>query len=1237
MATKKKVTEKLKQWEKEKSTTLQISNYGLEKIPEQLFKNKILVSTITSLDLSSNTISNISEKILRFTSLTAINLSRNKFNVFPEILCSITTLTNLRIDNNFINHIPESIGNLTNLKILNISKNNIHSLPEQLSQLQMIEQIETTGNPIHPGYVKVMITQLRKLNQLDLTALELTSIPSSINLLQGQQIDRLILTANRLTSLHPDIFSLTTLRVLELRNNQLTSLLPQISQLQNLEILGIAENLLNTLPTAICTLSKLTFLNLSSNRFTHIPQALFKIPNLRELFLNKNFPGIEVIPVDFEKLEKLTALHLRGNKIRSIEADFRKFKSLKNLNLSENPIKSISSEIFKIQSLQDLDISNTNIPIQIQRIATSTIRKQDELDLSEVKILSFPLDIFLCSKYLKVLYIHKNQLSSIPEEISQLQFLKILTISNNNLSNLPNSISKLQYLEELDFSDNSFNELPDFCCKSLKILKIARNQISTIPKSSILLHNELLQEFYCSGNNISSLENIYSIKSLRILHCNQNKISSIDDRICNLLFIEELFLNENQIDSISNKIIECKQLHTIYLQDNQISIIPKELLFVSNLRLSGNFLPRELTKIFTTINELGCSLDLTEMNLISPPEEILYLTNLHSIDLSNNQIEKFDFDMSKLSKLSKILLAKNSITSLPDWFGNFTCLNHLLLDHSPLVEFPSCLYSLSSLTILSVRFCSLKNLPEQSLSWSLLEEFDCSCNNISFVHSDFISSLINLRTFKCKNNNITILPHSLFQLQHLKSVEANRNQLEYLSDVKTNSLNEKNDQNVVACNSLQFLYLENNSLVELPTWIFEKISLKEFFWDNNFNLPEFYSVICPHLLQKNNTTSSKKIESDNSINLDITFQKLTYVPPIIKLVGPNIISLDLCGNSLTVISDVICDYCINLKYLNISRNRIEDISPCSKLVNLIDLFAINNRIKTFPDIFCTTLKKIERIFLSFNEIKQLNDSIYSFVKLNELHVANNQIEILPPFYKTRAFFKFNFRFNPLKLIEQPEDEGLPVPTFRFRGDSSPGLFNQINNNSNNTNNNNNNRASMFVKSPTHDDPNPNLSKSSRLFSGVRKVSKAFKKNKNEKPLSPPTHKKQQATRTATTVIPIPSKNPPNPLLSRSQSSFPNDQKTPEFLSKSQSINPGRTRTHSKSWEEGSPASDWSSCLSPSRKELSPQRNDFGMGSRGRIPTLKSASDSSQIRQMNPSGIFILPFFLFFQSKISFKS
>uniref|UniRef100_A0A669EDY8 Leucine rich repeat and sterile alpha motif containing 1 n=1 Tax=Oreochromis niloticus TaxID=8128 RepID=A0A669EDY8_ORENI len=128
----------------------------------------------------------------------------------------------------------------------------------------------------------------------------------------------------------------------------------------------------------------------------------------------------------------------------------------------------------------------------------------DILDISACGLSEVPSSAFSISKVLhkkvrrshrafkkpscdppKVLDLHENKLTSLPEDIGKLTALQILNVEKNHLKALPESIGNLRLLQTLNLKGNCLTELPSSVgsLSSLRTLDVSDNNIVTLPKA----------------------------------------------------------------------------------------------------------------------------------------------------------------------------------------------------------------------------------------------------------------------------------------------------------------------------------------------------------------------------------------------------------------------------------------------------------------------------------------------------------------------------------------------------------------------------------------------------------------------------------------------------------------------------------------------------------------------------------------------------------------------------------
>ncbi|KAJ6238450.1 hypothetical protein M0813_26420 [Anaeramoeba flamelloides] len=249
-------------------------------------------------------------------------------------------------------------------------------------------------------------------------------------------------------------------------------------------------------------------------------------------------------------------LSLFGKKLHNLPTVIVSYPNLKRLVLRKNHIQNLPTKLGHLNNLQFLDYSQnclTNTPLNLWNL-----------------------------KSLKTLIIDINLLTTLDSRLSSLVGLESLRIRKNNLNCLPQSFSSFKFLKHLDLGNNVLKKFPVCIChfEHLTTLLLDQNRLRELPKDFNRLQN--LNKLVLSFNDFVEFPNepFQNLTKLQTLEMSGCELIEIGDSVSNLINLVFFSVRSNRISSVSDKISNLDKLVTFDLTDNLLTQLPNT---VSNL------------------------------------------------------------------------------------------------------------------------------------------------------------------------------------------------------------------------------------------------------------------------------------------------------------------------------------------------------------------------------------------------------------------------------------------------------------------------------------------------------------------------------------------------------------------------------------------------------------------------------------------------------------------------------
>ena len=121
------------------------------------------MTNLTSLDLDSNQLRYLPDKIGNLLKLTALSLTANKIRFLPDSFRGLINLNVIHLGCNTLADIPDIFRCFNNLKRLDLSQNQITYLPDSIQYLPNLTILELSGNPLIDLSILQFIPSLEKV------------------------------------------------------------------------------------------------------------------------------------------------------------------------------------------------------------------------------------------------------------------------------------------------------------------------------------------------------------------------------------------------------------------------------------------------------------------------------------------------------------------------------------------------------------------------------------------------------------------------------------------------------------------------------------------------------------------------------------------------------------------------------------------------------------------------------------------------------------------------------------------------------------------------------------------------------------------------------------------------------------------------------------------------------------------------------------------------------------------
>ena len=249
---------------------------------------------------------------------------------------------------------------------------------------------------------------------------------------------------------------------------------------------------------------------------SRINQRMFHL--MESGFFGKKLLKEDESPYDDNDLDSMSNLILSWDKVNidivftMLEAyplvleEFFKRSEFEELEpfLRENHLSFTKEDLYEFSDVYHVNMFNnkeiTEIPKSLLNLPELGI-----ITIAKCGLKSIPVEIGKCK--IRELDLRGNDITDIPDSLTDITTLDYLDLSHNKISYLPESIGNLVGLLYLDVSNNNLHDLPDSIVKldKLEHFDVENNYRINLPREYWAIFNQTMEDIFSDGMSYQEL------------------------------------------------------------------------------------------------------------------------------------------------------------------------------------------------------------------------------------------------------------------------------------------------------------------------------------------------------------------------------------------------------------------------------------------------------------------------------------------------------------------------------------------------------------------------------------------------------------------------------------------------------------------------------------------------------------------------------------------------------------